>query len=164
MTQITKWKKNIKPIPMLKNFIFHPLSRFLGIFLHVFLLNTASSVIPQIPLCKRIRKLNPELLRLWHWQSDALSIWRQVCCCHRSIFAKRNNKNFFFLNIAHSYIIHLLHLQKNGQNRCILFCASYRLACIFIQEICVENIKYENQHEDKELKPSLENLCIPYWW
>jgi hypothetical protein len=38
----------------------------------MYFITTDSSAAPQIPLCWRILESNPELFRLWLWQSDAL--------------------------------------------------------------------------------------------
>ncbi len=43
-----------------------------GYFLSTFL-NSASSTSLQMLLCRRMLGLNPGLMRLWHWQSDALT-------------------------------------------------------------------------------------------
>ncbi len=44
---------------------------------HIFF-NTALSAAPKIPMCRRMVRLNSKLSRLWQWQLDALTTWRDL--------------------------------------------------------------------------------------
>ncbi len=71
-----KFKPNaVYTIEQPKGNILSEVSFYLRIvlFLCTDLFNTASSATPQIQLCQRMLGLNSGLLRIWHWQSDALA-------------------------------------------------------------------------------------------
>jgi hypothetical protein len=71
---------------------------FFGFFFINVLFNTASSAAPQIPLTvSEDAGIDPGLLRLWHWQSDALTTRLDLI---HSRLKKRScilNKNSTFL-------------------------------------------------------------------
>ncbi len=55
--------------------------------------NTVSSAALEISPCRRMLRLNPGMLRLWHWQSDALITRLDLILLVTLIKNQRENPN-----------------------------------------------------------------------
>ncbi len=88
----------------------------------MYFINTASSAIPQIPQCWRMLGLHPGLLRLWHWQSDALTTWLDLICNRLDLIYSR-------LDLIHKKYRYVVPVSKNRYGSWLSWVGTYLSYC-----------------------------------
>ncbi len=133
-----------------------------GVFCTLF--NTSSSATPQIPLCRRMLGSN-RLLRLWYWQSDALTtrldliyIWRHLVQ-FAAVHLWLHNITFTTILLVHQSLIRLLILCPFA-----VYCLRYAVKSFFtMSRISLADGKRAGQKVYRKIAVAVQNVKPLYF-